>query len=151
MKFAEEILDCSIQHISRMVNEKAPITWETAEKNERYYPAFSADWIMCKSDYRFKELEEAQATIERITSKIRRYRAIDALMSTYNYEIRRELIPPENIVFNLELFYGDEFVCSLSSKQVARFEYEVIDFFEYKLHRLIEHGSKENHSLLTEA
>lgn len=152
MKFAEEVLDCSIQHISRMVNGRAPITWETAKKIELYFPAYSANWIMCKSDYQYEELEEAHATIERVTAQLRRGQAINTLMSVYKYEIRTEFVASVNnkLLFKNELFKGDEFICYLSTNQVSRFEYEVIDFFEYKLQRLIEHGSKEYHSPLPE-
>lgn len=53
--FAETVLHCSQQHLSRMFNQKAPVTSDTALQISRYFPDIRIEWIMGKDNYKSSE------------------------------------------------------------------------------------------------
>ena len=80
-EFANRIF-CTQQHLSRIVNEKVPVTWETAKQISAAFPGVSADWIM---GGQYKSVDE------RITDlcerKVLRSELIEQLISLHGYNI----------------------------------------------------------------
>lgn len=80
-EFAEKVF-CSQQHLSRIVNGKAPVTWETATKISELLPNISANWIMGgqykSDDERITDLSER---------KVLRSELIEQLISLHGYNI----------------------------------------------------------------
>lgn len=80
-EFAEKIF-CSQQHLSRIVNRKAPVTWETATKISELLPNISADWIM---GGQYKSVDERITDL--CKSNTLRSERIEQLMALHGYRV----------------------------------------------------------------
>lgn len=79
--FAEKIF-CSQQHLSRIVNGKAPVTWETAARISELLPGISAAWIMGG------EFKSENARIDYIIhGEAERAELIERLMQLHKYSV----------------------------------------------------------------
>ena len=53
--FAETVLHCSQQHLSRMFNQKAPVTSDTALQIKKHFSNIRVEWIMGEDNYKSNE------------------------------------------------------------------------------------------------
>lgn len=91
-----EILECSVQHVSLIVNGKRRLTEENAQIIAKQFPPVRSDWLLGKDDYKTEYDYQSEVIMEEISQIERkrntlfeRYECIQNILRMFGYEFDR--------------------------------------------------------------